>query len=633
MSSLGDWIGLLAIALLAKDIAGNAAVGAVMMARVIPGFIAGPIAGVIADRYDRKRTMVLADVARAAIIFSLPFFANFVYLLFASVLLESLTLLWGPAKDASLPNVVRPSEITYANSLNLIAVYGPWPLAGVVFASLATLGAFLGDTVPVLSGLQAEPKALALWLDSVTFGISALLISSLALPPRARREGRLDLSAAKDDLVEGLRFVVEDKQVRPWLLGIAFTFTAAGGVFSLGPGFVSTVLGGGDRGFGFLVSSLGAGMIAGLVAIGFIARRVQKDVLFSSSIVLLGVGLFAFSSVGSLNAAIPIASTLGFFGGSAYSMGYSLIHETTEDQLRGRTFSAAYTVIRIGTLVGLGIFPLVAEGLERLDLGIAGVEVPGSRATLWLAGIVAGGGGVLSMRAIRHRGHPRAHRGYFVAFEGGDGSGKTTQMDALARWLQARGENVVLTKEPGGTAVGERVRSLLLDPRVAGLDPRAEALLYAADRAQHVADVVRPALESGKVVLSDRFLDSSLAYQGVARGLGVDHVLRVNEWATGGLMPDLVVLLKVDADTGLSRAGDDADRIEREGGGFHDRVGDAYLELARRWPDRFVVIDAGRSKAEVHEDVVKAFRDHAPDDRPAAPSARGLGPPGPPGPR
>ncbi|HEX2051757.1 MAG TPA: dTMP kinase [Actinomycetota bacterium] len=634
VSSLGDWIGVIAIALIADDLAQDVGVGAVMMARVIPGFIAGPVAGVIADRYDRKRVMVLADAARAVIIFSLPFFESFVYLLFASMLLESLTLLWGPAKDASLPNVVPVSHITHANSLNLIAVYGPWPVAGIVFASLASLGGFLGDTVPVLSGLEGDPAALALWLDSVTFGLSALLIWSLALPKREARAGRLDLGAAKDDLVEGVRFVARDKQVRPWLLGIAFTFTAAGGVFSLGPGFVETVLGGGARGFGFLISFLGAGMIVGLIAIGVIARRVQKDVLFSSSILLLGVGLFAFASVGSLNAAIPLASTLGFFGGAAYSMGYSLIHETTEDQLRGRTFSAAYTVIRIGTLVGLGLFPLVASALGRLDLTLGAIEVPGSRATLWLAGIVAGGGGVLSMRAIRHRGDlRRTHRGYLVAFEGGDGSGKTTQVDALARWLEARGEDVVITKEPGGTAVGERVRALLLDPDVERLDARAEALLYAADRAQHVADVVRPALESGKVVLTDRFVDSSLAYQGVARELGVEHVLRVNEWATGGLMPDLVVLLKVDARTALGRAGDDADRMEREGGEFHDRVGDAYLELARRWPDRFVVVDAGRPESEVHDDVVRAFRDHAPDDLPPTPSTRGLGPPGPPGPR
>ncbi|HEX2049228.1 MAG TPA: MFS transporter, partial [Actinomycetota bacterium] len=305
VSSLGDWIGVIAIALIARNLGGDVGVGTVMIARVVPGFIAGPVAGVIADRFDRKRIMVAADAARAVIIFSLPFFDSFVYLLFASVLLESLTLLWGPAKDASLPNVVPVSQITHANSLNLIAVYGPWPVAGVVFASLTSLGGFLGDTVPVLRGLQNDPEALALWLDSITFGVSALLIWSLALPRREARAGRLDLGAARDDLVEGIRFVARDKQVRPWLLGIAFTFTAAGAVFSLGVEFVDEVLGGGNRGFAFLIGFLATGMIIGLLAVSLIARRIQKDVLFSSSILLLGAGLIGLASVGSLNSAIP----------------------------------------------------------------------------------------------------------------------------------------------------------------------------------------------------------------------------------------------------------------------------------------------------------------------------------------
>ena len=616
MSSLGDWLGVVALVVLASDIGGSIGVGAVMTARVLPGFFVGPLAGVFADRFDRKKTMVLSDFGRAGIILTLPFVENLLYLLVASAILESLTLVWGPAKDASLPHFVKPSELTHANSLSLIAVYAPFPLGSVVFAFMATLAAFLADHFAVFNGLQSRPEALALGVDSLTFLFSALMISSLTIPTTRTRIEHLDFGQVKRDLVEGLRFVLKHKQVRPWLLGIAFTFTAAGAVFSLGVEFVDQVLGGGKRGFAFLIGFLATGMIIGLLAVSLIARRIQKDVLFSSSILLLGGGLIGLASVGSLNAAIPMASALGFFGGAAYSTGYSLMHETTADELRGRTFSAAYTVIRIGTLVGLGIFPFIAGflGHYRVTSALGTLDLPGSRITLWLAGGVAAVGGVVSMRAIRAREEgapteeaPPSKRGYFVVFEGGDGSGKSTQMSALVRWLEARGASVVTTREPGGTEIGQRIRALLLDPAAGGMDARAEALLYAADRAQHVAEVIRPALDDGKIVVSDRFVDSSLAYQGVARELGLEEVYRISRWATEDLMPDVVFFLSMDSRLGLRRIDAEPDRIEREDSSFHDRVGAAYLELAQRYPDRFVVLDANRPQSEVHQDVVEAF--------------------------
>jgi len=607
-----------------------------MTARVLPGFVVGPVAGVFADRWDRRRMMVVADLTRAVVIFSLPFFPNLLYLIFASAVLESLTLTWGPAKDASLPHVVPTAHLTHANSLNLIAVYGPWPLASVVYAFMSTFGGFLGRSVPALEGLEENPEALALWLNSLTFCFSALMIWSLTIISSRRRGGRLDLSAVKRDLVEGLRFVVDHKQVRPWLLGIAFTFTAAGAVFSLGVGFVQDVLGGGDRGFAFLIGFLASGMIIGLLAIGLLARRVHKDVMFSSSILLLGIGLILLASMSSLGGAIPIASALGFFGGVAYSTGYSLMHETTRDELRGRTFSAAYTVIRIGTLVGLGLFPLIAGAIGDHNVDLPGelgvIDLPGSRTTLWLAGLFAIGGGLLSMRAIGHRVRPKSGAtgvGFFVVFEGGEGAGKTTQMKALVGWLKSQGIDAVTTQEPGGTEIGNRIRAILLDTKSDAMDPRTEALLYAADRAQHVAEVIRPALEAGKVVVSDRYVDSSLAYQGIARGLGLDQIYRISEWATGGVVPDLVFFLSIDPREGLERAGDEPDRIESEGDQFHTKVRNAYLELAQKFPARFVVLDGSNDQEQVHRSVIAEYQGHAPDRLPSAAEVKDLGPPGP----
>ena len=186
----------------------------------------------------------------------------------------------------------------------------------------------------------------------------------------------------------------------------------------------------------------------------------------------------------------------------------------------------------------------------------------------------------------------------FISFEGLDGSGKTTQAALLAETARAAGREVVSVREPGGTTAGERVRTLLLDPD-AQIAPWAEALLYAAARAQLVAEVIRPALDRGATVIADRYVDSSLAYQGVARGLGVADVLEVNLAATGRLLPDRTVLLELPAERAAERRGAVADRIEAEADHFHASVADGFADVARRFPDRVVVVDGSGSPEDV----------------------------------
>jgi dTMP kinase len=191
--------------------------------------------------------------------------------------------------------------------------------------------------------------------------------------------------------------------------------------------------------------------------------------------------------------------------------------------------------------------------------------------------------------------------GLFVTFEGIDRSGKTTQARLLC---QALGDQAVAVREPGGTALGERIRDLLKDP-AAEIGPHAEALLFAAARAELCRQVIRPALADGRVVVSDRFLDSSLAYQGEARGLGVDEVLEVNRWATEGLLPDLTIYLAIDPAKAAARAGE-ADRFEDEGAGLQERVRVAYERLAEAEPRRWVRVEADRAAEQVHADVLAA---------------------------
>ncbi|SFP18168.1 dTMP kinase [Geodermatophilus dictyosporus] len=198
--------------------------------------------------------------------------------------------------------------------------------------------------------------------------------------------------------------------------------------------------------------------------------------------------------------------------------------------------------------------------------------------------------------------HPRPPgRGLFVALEGGEGTGKSTQARLLLDWLGLHELPARLTHEPGGTAPGARIRSLLLDPATGDLAPRAEALLYAADRAHHVHAVVRPALEAGEVVVTDRYVDSSLAYQGAGRTLDLDEVRRISAWATGGLVPDLTVLLDLPPETGLARAlgRAAADRLESESLEFHQRVRATFRALAAADPGRYLVLDAERPAEEI----------------------------------
>ncbi len=200
-------------------------------------------------------------------------------------------------------------------------------------------------------------------------------------------------------------------------------------------------------------------------------------------------------------------------------------------------------------------------------------------------------------------------KGWFITFEGPDGSGKSTQLQLLKDYLTAQGKEFLFTREPGGTAVSEKIRELILDPEYKEMMPLTEALLYAASRAQLVAQVLRPALDEGKLVICDRFLDSSIAYQAYGRKLG-PVVEQVNEAAVDGLVPDLTFLLMVDPDTGRSRIGEGClDRLEAECIEYRQEVYRGYQELARRFPERILLIDGTRPVEEIHQEILGKVRD------------------------
>ncbi|MDY7077276.1 MAG: dTMP kinase [Chloroflexota bacterium] len=199
----------------------------------------------------------------------------------------------------------------------------------------------------------------------------------------------------------------------------------------------------------------------------------------------------------------------------------------------------------------------------------------------------------------------------FITLEGPDGSGKTTQIRLLAEWLREQGYQIVLTREPGGSDIGDQIRRVLHDSRNIAMDARTEILLYSASRAQHVAQCIRPALTAGKIVISDRYADSTLAYQGYGRGLDLETLRTITAFATSGLTPDLTLYLDIEAQEGLQRrqlGGNEWNRLDAEALEFHQRVRAGYLELTDLEPERWVVIDAARSAKEVQAEIRATVR-------------------------
>jgi dTMP kinase len=625
VSSLGDWVGFVAVATLVSAKGGKAlgglAVAGVMIARLLPSVLFGPVAGVLVDRLDRRRVMVSADIGRGALYATMPFLPKLWMIFALSFLIECLSLLWTPSKDASVPNLVPRGQLTNANSIGLITTYGTLPLGATVYTALAGMAAWFGGTY-----LDAHPWSLALWLDSLTFAFSAWMVWGLDLRKgsASRDAGSEPLSAksALADIRDGIRFLREHALVRTLTVGIVIAFAGAGSVMSLGPPFAQYSLGAATAGFGILMTALGIGMGAGMALASVLAKRDDRDLWMGVSLEASACCLFLLAAMPAIGWAAFFTVPMGVGAGVAWVIGYTMLQENVDDEYRGRTFAVLNTMVRTALFISLALFPILATPYAATTITVFGYSMPaaGYRIALWIGGAVVLAAGAMTRRGLRRfrvaRPRPLAlvptlkradGAGLFIVFEGVEGAGKGTQIERAHAFVASRGHDVLVTREPGGTDFGEHLRDMILDPQTGKLDPRAEALVFAASRAQHVTTVIRPALAQGKVVICDRFVDSSIAYQGVARGLGEQDVLTLNAWATQGLFPDLVLLLSLDPDYGLLRSEGEADRIESEDGRFHAKVADAYEKIAEEHPDKYVVIDASGSEEEVAARVREAL--------------------------
>lgn len=398
VSSIGDWLGLFAILSIAKGLSDRpeAAISLVMVARMAPGFVLAGVGGVIADRVDRKRLMVICDVGRAAVVAMLPFVTNLYELFAASLVLEVLSLLWAPAKDASVPNLVPDDKLVSANALGMAAGFGMMPVGAALFASLAAVA----DQVSgwgVVDFVRVDQEFLALWVDAATFLTSGFLILTLTLPgSRRKREpggGRIDWTAAWRDLKEGLHFIATHRLVRSVMIGLGGGLLGGAAAIPLGPVYVEKVLGSDDAGFGLLMMGMGVGAAIGVIGLSALQKRFPRELAFAAALLGSGMAVVAVSSVDRLALAVPLVGLFGLSAANGYVAGFTLLHENVSDELRGRTFAALYTVIRLTLVLSLTIWPLIASLLESLSQRwfggeIGGLAVPGVRLALWLGAVI-----------------------------------------------------------------------------------------------------------------------------------------------------------------------------------------------------------------------------------------------------
>jgi dTMP kinase len=578
---------------------------------------------------DRRWTMVAADGLRAALLIVAPLWIDWtpddaLPLLLVTVFVTGVAeRFWTVARESAAPALLPapplegatvrplPDHLDALRRLSLRTGFVTIPLGAVTLVVAALLNNLLGVGVAWFDQHQA---ALASYVAGGLFAGSLSIVTFLELPavrtPRARSP------------LEGLRRPRTATGVDSGRTGaiplLVLACAAVAGAISAAVAVAvlhAKDLGGGPVLYGMLVLGLTGGVVIGVRTAPKVLVSLSRRRLLALAIAFTGVALLAAGLVPDVTSVLLIVTLAGVGAGVAANTGHALLDQETEDQRRARTTEHLHAVVRVLVALGALLAPAVAAliGPHRLENGRFVFAHGGAAFVLMLVGALLLPVAALVLAKVDDRsGVPLrkdlreallggdapatspAPNGFFIALEGGDGAGKSTQAEALAEWIRAKGHEVVLTREPGATPVGKRLRSILLDVSSAGLSHRAEALLYAADRAEHVDTVVRPALERGAVVITDRYVDSSVAYQGAGRDLSPTEIARISRWATNGLVPHLTVLLDVSPEAARERFTEAPDRLESEPAEFHARVRSGFLTLAAADPGRYLVVDAAQ---------------------------------------
>ncbi|MET7850368.1 dTMP kinase [Streptomyces avermitilis] len=612
------------------------AVSAVFGARVLAtllfgAVLLGPLSSLTAQEgpLDRRWTMIGADGVRAALLIVAPLWIDWTpddalaVLLVTAFVTGVAERFWTVCRESAAPALLPapplegatvrplPDHTDALRRLSLRTGFVAVPLAAAALVVASLLNNLLGTGIDWFDQHQA---ALASYIAAGLFAASLSVITFLELPdvrtPRARSP------------LEGLRRPRTGTGIDKGRTGaiphLVLACAAVAGAIAAAVA-VSVLqakdLGGGPVMYGLLVLALTGGVALGIRTAPSVLPSLSRRRLLALAIASTGIALLAAGLVPDVTTVLLIVGLAGVGAGVAANTGHTLLDQEAEEYRRARTTEHLHAVVRVFVAVAALVAPVVAAavGPHRLENGKFVFAHGGAAFTLMLVGALLLPVAALVLAKVDDRsGVPLRHdlrdalrggddpvqtstaTGFFIALEGGDGAGKSTQAEALAEWIRAKGHEVVVTREPGATPVGKRLRSILLDVSSAGLSHRAEALLYAADRAEHVDTVVRPALERGAVVISDRYIDSSVAYQGAGRDLSPTEVARISRWATNGLVPHLTVLLDVAPETARERFTEAPDRLESEPAEFHARVRSGFLTLAAADPGRYLIVDAGQ---------------------------------------
>ncbi|MET8742873.1 dTMP kinase [Streptomyces sp. NPDC004728] len=611
------------------------AVAAVFGARILAtllfgAVLLGPLTSLTAPGgpLDRRWLMIGTDGLRLALLVVAPLWIDWMpdkalmMILITVFVVGSAERLWTVAKDGAAPALLPapppegatvrplPDHLDALRRLSVRTDFAAIPLAAAALLIATLIGNLLGSGLEWFSIHQA---ALGSYVAAGLFSASISILYFLELPgtqtprPRSPLEGlrRPSTGSGADKGRTGSVPLVVGASA-----AVAGAIAAAAAVSVLH----AADLGGGPATFALLILGLTGATGVGIRTAEKVLPTLSRRRLLSLATAVTGLALLAMGLVPDTATVLMIAVLAGYAAGVAAHTGHVLVDQETEEFRRARTTEHLQAVVRVLIALGALAGPLLAAaiGAHRLGSGDFVFEHGGAAFTLMLIGALLlpvavivlaktdDRSGVPLRRDLREAlrgGDPAvapAATGFFIALEGGDGAGKSTQVEALADWIRAKGHEVVVTREPGATPVGKRLRSILLDVSSAGLSNRAEALLYAADRAEHVDSVVRPALERGAIVISDRYIDSSVAYQGAGRDLSPTEIARISRWATSGLVPHLTVLLDVDPETARERFTEAPDRLESEPPEFHARVRSGFLTLAAADPTRYLVVDAGQ---------------------------------------
>jgi dTMP kinase len=557
---------------------------------------------------------------RAALYISIPIVHTYFWLYTAMILVECLTLFWSPAKEASVPNLVPRDKLENANQVSLLAAYGTAPIAAILFSLLTLLS---GALAAISSFLPSNSVDVALYINAASFLFAAWTIRGLKEIPKGAAAKHESSEGVGQSLIHGWKSVSQSKIIRGLIIGMVGAFSAAGAVIGLARTFVGD-LGGGDAAYGVLFGAVFTGLAIGIAFGPKVFAQFSRRRLFGASLTTSGFFLVLLALISNLTLSIVIVIFLGAFSGIAWVTGFTMLGMEVHDDVRGRTFAFVQSLIRITLVAVLAIAPIIAAafGVHHYEFQNVALNYNGAQITILIAGIIAVLIGSVSYHQMKDR--PTVSlwsdilaamqgelgaitggqtKGVFIAFEGGEGTGKSTQSKLLAKWLEQEGETVLLSREPGGTDLGKDLRKILLGHETGAISPRAEALLYAADRAHHVYSVIRPGLDRGDVVISDRYFDSSAAYQGAGRVLNPSEVARISRWATESLYPTLTILIDVPAEIGLSRL-QSRDRLEAEPTEFHERVRQEFLQIAMMDPERYFVVDGTQSVESIHTQII-----------------------------